>query len=79
MRFCACLLLASALIVAAHADTLLRESFEKPGRAAWEATWGPALVSDERAQDGQKCLKETLEDKYGLSVYSLALPVYPRT
>ena len=79
MRTLAFALLASALLVAAQADTLLRDSFEKPGYARWEATWGPVQVSDERAQDGQKCLKETLEDKYGLSVYSVALPAYPRT
>lgn len=79
MRYLPLALLAFALLTAAHADTVLRDSFEKPGHAKWEATWGPAQVTDERAQDGQKAIKETLEDKYGLSVYSVALPTYPHT
>lgn len=79
MRTFAFLLVAMALLATAQADTLLRDSFEKPGHAKWDTLWGPPQVSDERAQDGQKCLKETLEDKHGLSVYSVALPTYPRT
>ena len=53
MRTLAFALLACTLLVAAHADTLLRDSFEKAGHAKWESTWGPVQVSDERAQDGQ--------------------------
>lgn len=79
MRHLVVLFLALALLTMAHADTLLRDSFEKTGRSKWEATWGPVQVTDERAQDGQKSIKQTVEDKYGLSVYSLALPTYPRT
>lgn len=78
MRHLFLTLLAFALLAAAHADTLLRDSFEKPGHAKWEATWGPVAVTDERAQEGQKSIRETLEDKYGLSVYSVALSTYPR-
>ncbi len=58
---------------------MMTDSFEKPGKVKWQQTWGPVAVTDERAQEGKQCIKETLEDKYGLSVYHVPLPPYPRT
>ena len=79
MRTTVLLLVVCALVGPARADVMLTDSFEKPGRVKWQPTWGPVQVTEERAQDGRQCIKETLEDKYGLSVYHVGLPVYPRT
>jgi lysophospholipase L1-like esterase len=58
-----------SLCFAAHAETAFTDSFEGPSRVQWSTTWGPTGPSDDRAQDGKTSIKETLEDRYGLSVH----------
>ena len=49
--------------------TLLRESFETPSRVRWAHTWGSAEVTNERAHAGERSLKCSVENKYGMSVH----------
>lgn len=65
------------LPVLASAEVLFTESFEQPSGVRWQKSWGPSEVCTDRAQDGTHGLKETLEDKYGLSVCYLEIPTYP--
>lgn len=68
------LLVAPALV---HAEVLFSESFEKPSGVRWQKSWGPSEVVTDQAQEGTHALKETLEDKYGMSVHFLEIAAYP--
>ena len=61
----------------AHAEVMIRDSFEEPGAYPWQKSWGPATISEEHPQDGKKCIKEEAENEHGLSVYFLDLPGIP--
>ncbi len=79
MRLVCALMCVSAMPLAARAEVLLTDSFESPSRVHWQQTWGKAEVSTERAQDGTHAVKETLEDKFGLAVWFVELPVQPHS
>ena len=68
----------AAACLSAQADVLFTDSFEGPGRVKWRNTWGKAEPSRDFAQDGQWSIKETLEDKYGLSVWYVEIEAYPK-
>lgn len=79
MRYLLPLLALGALLTGVAADLMLSDSFEQPGKVRWQKTWGPSEASADRAQRGEKSLKQTLEGKYGLAVTYYPLPGYPRT
>jgi lysophospholipase L1-like esterase len=66
-----------ALCAGVRAEVVVRESFEDPSRFSWQKSWGPAKITDERAQDGKYCLKEEVENEHGLSVYFLEMQAIP--
>ncbi|PIU90653.1 MAG: hypothetical protein COS65_24445, partial [Armatimonadetes bacterium CG06_land_8_20_14_3_00_66_21] len=49
--------------------TLLRESFETTSQVRWAHTWGSAEVTSEQAHTGERSLKCSVENKYGMSVH----------
>ena len=58
-------------------ELMLRDDFERQGAAPWRSTWGKAAPSTERAHSGKTAIKETLEDKHGLSVWYLDFDAVP--
>ncbi len=70
-----------ALIATAASSAALErvftDDFERKGTAAWRQTWGPAGRSTDRARSGTACIKETLENKHGLSVWYLDFDAVP--
>ena len=64
---CIALLLLAAPAIGA--EELFRDGFEGPPDKAWQHTWGPWAISADRAHEGKRSLKETLEDQYGYSVH----------
>ncbi|MCK5805281.1 MAG: SGNH/GDSL hydrolase family protein [Lentisphaeria bacterium] len=63
-------------VISLHADILLRDSFESAS-TRWRSTWGRAVRSQEKARTGQWSVKETLEDKHGLSVWYMEFDAVP--
>lgn len=74
-----CIILLVALAAGAHSEILFTDSFEGPSPVAWGSSWGPAERTQEHAHDGQWAVKETLEDKHGLSVWWTVFDGYPNT
>lgn len=66
-----------AISVFAAGETALFEDFERPTAADWRSTWGKAEPSTEKAHSGVTGIKETLEDKHGLSVWYLDFDAVP--
>lgn len=58
-------------------ELMLLDDFERKGAAPWVSTWGKAGPSPERARSGKTAIKETLEDKHGLSVWYLDFDAVP--
>jgi lysophospholipase L1-like esterase len=60
-----------------RADILLEDSFERPDIGRWQQTWGPVARTRDRAHNGDWSVRETLEDKHGLSVWYVEFDAYP--
>ena len=58
-----------AAAVSAAPERVFTDDFERKGTLPWRQTWGPAGPSTERARSGTTGIKETLENKHGLSVW----------
>lgn len=58
-------------------EVMVRDSFETEEASAWRAAWGPVTRTQERVRTGAWAVREELEDKYGLSVWSLDFQAYP--
>ncbi len=78
MKTLVALVLATTLCVAAGAEIMFQDSFEGPSPVNWQKSWGPAERSQDMAQDGAWAIRESLEDKYGLSVWYTEFPAHPR-
>jgi lysophospholipase L1-like esterase len=63
--------------VVAQAEVMFTDSFETLSELGWQTTWGKAERTQEMAQDGKWAVKETVEDKYGLSVWYIEFPATP--
>ena len=72
---CVCLLLFP--VAAILAETVFHDSFEGPDGLGWKSTWGTVERCDDVAQDGRWSIRETLENRYGLSVWHLDFDAYP--
>ena len=77
VRYVTCLVALVALIAVAHAEVMVRDSFEEPGAYSWQKMWGPVSISQDHPQEGKQCIKEEAENEHGLSVYCLDLPGIP--
>ena len=61
----------------AQAEVLFNDSFEAPGRVNWRQSWGPVERSRDHAHEGQWSIKQTLEDRHGLSVWYVDIEAHP--
>ena len=61
-----------------RAEILFRDSFEEEGGVRWRSTWGKAERSQEKAHSGEWGVKESPENKHGLSVWYTEFPAYPK-